>query len=280
MAETEHLPTASELLAVSPSALSRSIKLIEDDIGEPLFEREGRALRLNEAGQAFLAAVREAMRRVHDGIGEIDESRFAGPVRIGAAGLMNAAHIPDLVARLQTRHGALLPTIINTSVDAETSSLLTGRIDVSFSSWGQRHEATELVHLGEASNGVWCGPGHPLHGQEGTAVESMLAHVFAAPLPDDYGTTREGWPPALQREIAAHVQTMHMGLELCARGKFLAVLPDVVAQRRGELWRLDFEELPATPLFARKRVQVGPPGKAELCIDAMRELVASDRAEA
>lgn len=275
VAETEHLPTASEMLAVSPSALSRSIKLIEDDIGEPLFEREGRALRLNEAGQVFLAAVREAMRRVHDGIGEIDRSRFIGSLQIGSAGLMNTAFVPELIGTLRRDHPDLLPTVTNVSVVEETMHLLTGRVDVSFTSWGQRHDATELVVLGRAPNGVWCGPGHALHGRERVDIAEMLEHEFAGPLPDEHGRTREGWPPEHARKISVHTQTMHMGLELCARGGHLAVLPDVVAHARGDLWRLPFDALPSTPLFARKRVQVGPPGKAELCIEAMQAVVAA-----
>ncbi len=39
VAETEHLPTAAEALFVSPSALSRAIRLLEKDVGQPLFRR-------------------------------------------------------------------------------------------------------------------------------------------------------------------------------------------------------------------------------------------------
>ena len=42
VAETEHLPTAARMLELSPSALSRSVKQLEDSLGRPLFTREGR----------------------------------------------------------------------------------------------------------------------------------------------------------------------------------------------------------------------------------------------
>ena len=61
-AETAHLPTASEALHISPSALSRTIRLLEEDVGQPLFDRVGRNIALNAAGQRLLAAVRDAMR--------------------------------------------------------------------------------------------------------------------------------------------------------------------------------------------------------------------------
>ena len=36
VAETEHLPTASEMLGLTPSALSRAIKQLEDELVELL----------------------------------------------------------------------------------------------------------------------------------------------------------------------------------------------------------------------------------------------------
>ena len=41
VAESEHLPTASKEANLSASALSRAVKLLEDDLGVSLFVREG-----------------------------------------------------------------------------------------------------------------------------------------------------------------------------------------------------------------------------------------------
>ena len=56
VAETEHLPTAAARLHVSPSALSRTIRLVEEALGEELFVRSARRIVLNSAGQRLLAA--------------------------------------------------------------------------------------------------------------------------------------------------------------------------------------------------------------------------------
>ena len=78
VAETQHLPTASAELDVSASALSRTIRLLESDIGRTLFERQGRRIVLNEAGERLLVAVRDAMRRVHDGMSPMDRKELEG----------------------------------------------------------------------------------------------------------------------------------------------------------------------------------------------------------
>lgn len=45
------LTRAAKLLNVSPSSLSVQLKSLEEQLGQPLFERDGRALRLTEAGR-------------------------------------------------------------------------------------------------------------------------------------------------------------------------------------------------------------------------------------
>ena len=48
------LTRAAKLLNVSPSSLSVQLKSLEEQLGQPLFERDGRALRLTEAGRVAL----------------------------------------------------------------------------------------------------------------------------------------------------------------------------------------------------------------------------------
>lgn len=82
VAEYQSLQRAGLALAVSPSALSRSVKLLEEALGLSLFTRSATGLLLTAAGERLLAATRDAMRRVDDGVPELQPGR----VRLGAAG--------------------------------------------------------------------------------------------------------------------------------------------------------------------------------------------------
>lgn len=55
VAREGHLTRAAGQLNVSQSALSAQIKQLEDQLGQPLFTRQGRALQLTEAGRVALA---------------------------------------------------------------------------------------------------------------------------------------------------------------------------------------------------------------------------------
>ena len=73
VAETEHLPTASVALGLSPSALSRALKQLEASVGCDLFVREKRSIRLNAQGKEVLRAVRLAMRGIDDALTALEQ---------------------------------------------------------------------------------------------------------------------------------------------------------------------------------------------------------------
>lgn len=61
LAETLHFGRASEASYISPSALSRSIKQLEESVGAELFERDNRSVALTSEGEIFLSYARDAL---------------------------------------------------------------------------------------------------------------------------------------------------------------------------------------------------------------------------
>jgi LysR family glycine cleavage system transcriptional activator len=61
VAESEHLRKAAQALHISPSALSRTITMLEHRIGYSLFERAGRRLRLTPQGEQLVQVLRRSM---------------------------------------------------------------------------------------------------------------------------------------------------------------------------------------------------------------------------
>ena len=54
VAEKEHMTQAAEELHIAQPALSKTIKLLEEDVGLPLFERNKNRIHLNGAGKIFM----------------------------------------------------------------------------------------------------------------------------------------------------------------------------------------------------------------------------------
>jgi LysR family positive regulator for ilvC len=61
LADSLHFGRASEASRLSPSALSRSIRRLEEEVGATLFERNNRSVALTPAGRVFLDYARDTL---------------------------------------------------------------------------------------------------------------------------------------------------------------------------------------------------------------------------
>lgn len=68
VAELQNLRAAAEVLHLTHSAVSQQIKGLEAQLGFALFERRGRRVVLNPAGQALLRSVQSALALLDDGV--------------------------------------------------------------------------------------------------------------------------------------------------------------------------------------------------------------------
>jgi DNA-binding transcriptional LysR family regulator len=67
----------------SQSAVSMQIKRLEDDVGRPLFQREGRNLRPNPAAQDLLLYARRLLRLSDEALATLRQTDAVGVVRLG-----------------------------------------------------------------------------------------------------------------------------------------------------------------------------------------------------
>lgn len=61
LGETLHFGRTAERMHLSPSAVSRTLKRLEDEVGQRLVERDNRMVKLTAAGEALLAYARQAL---------------------------------------------------------------------------------------------------------------------------------------------------------------------------------------------------------------------------
>ena len=272
VAESEHLPTAADALFVTPSAVSRTIRLLEQELGRPLFHREGRRIRLNPSGERLLARVREAMRQVEQGLAEARDETLVGRLRVFSGGLMTPLYVEPALSRLRETHPKMIAFLRSILQDGIVLELLRGRIDLAFQSEPVAHPDIVTVNLGEATNGVYCGPGHPLFKARRPTIERVLDHVFIAPVPDATGQSNDGWPTDRRRRIGLYTDHMAVGIRATAGGEYLSVLPDAIAKQHG-FRRLPMDELPSAGMFAMHRPFLDEGGREALCLQYVRDAI-------
>ena len=268
VAESQHLPTASRQLNVSASSLSRTVRLLEDELGRDLFERHGRQLTLSAPGRVLLSAVSEAMIAVERGVEALNTRGFDGPIHISAPGPYAAVFVLPALEQVVGDYPNLVPTVSSTKTEEVTTLVLNGRLDIALVDEPIPHERIQIHRLGELSFGVYCGATHPLAARHTLAVEELADHVFVGPP----SGLEDHWPRHLERRIGMVASQMHVGVQACATGKYLAVLPDSVADHyrgNGALCRLPLEVVDPKTLYAVTAQLPEVHNRVEVVLDAI-----------
>jgi LysR family transcriptional regulator, hydrogen peroxide-inducible genes activator len=112
VAEELNFTRASEKCNVTQPSLSRGIKLLEDELGGPLFHRDREHTHLTDLGQI----VRPHLQSV------LDHSKFAKqlsqdfvhkvPLKLGIMSTISPHEIVDLIANLRSRHPDVGPQAV------------------------------------------------------------------------------------------------------------------------------------------------------------------------
>ena len=167
VALAEHLSftRAAQRVHVTQSTLSHQIKQLEDEVGQPLFDRIGKRVVLTEAGENFLGYASKALREVDDGLSHLMRTRdeLSGEVRIGATGTFNISFVPECLATFLQRNPTVKVTVEELAADAIAQRLADATLDV-----GIAYQPADPTDL-------WF---EPLYTEEMVLVVSS-AHPFA-----------------------------------------------------------------------------------------------------
>jgi DNA-binding transcriptional LysR family regulator len=106
IAESGSFTAAGEKLHVSQSAISRQILLLEDELGEPVFHRIGRRIRITPAGESLLQLSHRVFRDMQDTTSAISDTRESLRGSIGLVGGMTVCLyvFPALLSEVRRLH--------------------------------------------------------------------------------------------------------------------------------------------------------------------------------
>ena len=134
VAEQLSFVRAAEVLHITQPPLSRQIQELEQEIGVPLFLREGKKIVLTPAGESLLVDTRELFARLETAIAQTRRigQQGQGPLRIGAVGYMIGRLVPELLSELQKTFPEAKVEIESLPTEAQSEAMRAGRLDFGF----------------------------------------------------------------------------------------------------------------------------------------------------
>jgi DNA-binding transcriptional LysR family regulator len=101
VAQHRSFSKAAEALFLTQPSVTARIQSLERDLGEALFERNGRGVRLTEMGTAFLPFARRALKALQDGRDAIEGMRNLdiGTLKLGSALTVSTYVLPKILKK-------------------------------------------------------------------------------------------------------------------------------------------------------------------------------------
>ncbi|MFD4652304.1 LysR family transcriptional regulator [Streptomyces sp. NPDC058441] len=187
VAEELHFTRAAAKLFVAQQSLSKQIAQLEADLGTPLLQRTSRKVELTPAGEVFLAATREALARLDQGVTEarrIGQGQQA-TLRVGfivGAALELTTHI---LSEFTSRHPGARVELHEFDFSDPTAGLAGATTDVAFIRLPSTTHGLVTTSLFTEPCVVGVSAAHPLGTRDRVRVEDLLDEPIAIGRTDD-----------------------------------------------------------------------------------------------
>jgi len=132
IADTGSFTAAGDKLHVSQSAISRQILLLEDELGEPVFHRIGRRIRITPAGEALLQLSHRVFQDLQDTVSTISDKResLQGTIRLVGGMTVCLYVFPVLLSEVRRLHPHLDMKVTVGSAERSIAMLRSGGGDL------------------------------------------------------------------------------------------------------------------------------------------------------
>ncbi len=241
------LGAAAVEMHLTPSAVSKAIKRLEDSLEMPLFDRSAKQLVLNDSGYRLLDRAQALLALADQARLDLMGERAELDCRIGGAAVLLWRHGRALARQLEAYPQASLrlqPMFEEEALAALArgeiaAALVTSKvIDGQAPHWSPHWAATDL---GILDLHLMAGKGHPLarKAKSGATTQQVLAYDFACPPRNLFcgmqrGARSDGWrDDQLPRKIRYWTEDLQLLLGFVKSGEALAYLPDFALEDQG-----------------------------------------------
>ena len=178
VAERGSFTRAAEDLLISQSALSRSIQKLEEELGQPVFERKTRSISLTDAGSLLQGRAQQVLSILEDTKAEITDDGKSGRIRIGAIPTIAPYFLPDVLRQFSQDFPKATVVVQENTTDNLIKSCTQGEVDLAILALPIPAKYLEIEVLFEEELLLVLPPGHPLVKKKTIRVSDVEPYPF------------------------------------------------------------------------------------------------------
>lgn len=233
VAEEGHFTRAAERLLIAQPAISQQVRRLEAELGEPLFDRDRRNVRLTMAGQALLPEARATLAaagRAKAAVSSLS-GLLTGRLTVGAFEGAPERLLARALGRFRRDHPAVEVRVREDYAGELLAAVRRGELDAAITGLPDDRRPPPGLRIDKIAREplvAAVSPGHRLAGQPAIPLARLAGEPMVALTPEstqrahvERACRAAGFAP----EIAA--ETRHLGLlwDLVSEGFGIAVVP-------------------------------------------------------
>lgn len=180
LARIQHVTKAAKSLSITQPALSRSIARLENHLGVPLFDRQGRSISLNQYGHIFLRRVQAMMKEYTEGKEEIQAllKPDQGVVSLGFLHTLGTTLVPDLIGSFQQEYPNIAFQLKQNHSYWLLERLKSGDLDLCLLASIKPEDPIQWIKLWSEELFVFVPNDHPLASRESITLNEISGERF------------------------------------------------------------------------------------------------------
>ena len=145
IADTGSFTRAAEIVFKTQSAVSMQMKRLEEQVGRPVFVKEGRGTRLTEDGERLLDYARKIVRLSSECVASFSEAVLSGRVRLGVPDDYADRYLPSILLRFTKAHPKVEVTVVCEPTPMLVERVQAGDLDLAIISLSFTRERAEVI---------------------------------------------------------------------------------------------------------------------------------------
>lgn len=178
VARTKNFTRAATELHLSQSALSRAIQKLEEQLGQPLFERKPREIVLTDLGELLLERAKVILKLVEDTFAELSEAGRRGRIRLGTIPTIAPYYLPVLLGSFAEMNPDISVIVQEDTTENLIKRCSHGEIDIAILALPVIAKYLEVEPLFDEELLLVVPTGHPLATAKSVAIASVESYPF------------------------------------------------------------------------------------------------------